>query len=61
MQLAENTIAGQITETLRDAIISDKIAPGSKLSEHKLALEQRDTERAEMVMRKHIVRARLNI
>ncbi len=39
MQASENTIAGQITETLRDAIVSGKIKPGSKLSEPKLALE----------------------
>lgn len=36
---AENTLGGKITETLRDAIVRGDIAPGTKLSEPKLAVE----------------------
>lgn len=35
----ENTLGGQITETLRNAIVRGDIAPGTKLSEPKLAIE----------------------
>lgn len=40
-KFSENTLASHITETLRDAIVRGLIAPGSKLSEPKLAAEYR--------------------
>lgn len=38
-KITENTLGGKITETLRNAIVCGHIAPGTKLSEPKLAEE----------------------
>lgn len=38
-KMPENTLGGQITEVLRDAIVRGDITPGTKLSEPKLAEE----------------------